>query len=63
VSKIDGWQRPIMYRSDGDNYTLVSYGMNAVPDQPWSTGPIHYFDDDLVIEGGSFTQWPEGVQQ
>jgi len=63
VTKIDGWQRPFMYRSDGDNYTLVSYGMNAVVDQPWTTGPIHYFDDDLVIEGGSFRQWPEGVQQ
>ena len=52
-----------MYTSDGDNYTLVSYGMNGVADQPWAQGPIHFFDDDIVIQGGSFMQWPEGVQQ
>jgi prepilin-type N-terminal cleavage/methylation domain-containing protein len=63
MSRIDGWQRPFMYISDGDDYTMVSYGMNGVPDQPWTQGPIHYFDDDLVIQGGSFMQWPEGVQQ
>ena len=63
VTKIDGWQRAFMYTSNGDNYTLVSYAMNGVPDQPWAQGPIHYFDDDLVIVGGSFMQWPEGVQQ
>jgi general secretion pathway protein G len=59
----DGWLRPFMYRSDGDNYTLVSYGLNGAPDQPWTQGPINYFDDDLVVEGGVFLQWPEGVQQ
>jgi prepilin-type N-terminal cleavage/methylation domain-containing protein len=59
----DGWLRPFMYQSDGDNYTLVSYGLNGVADQPWTQGPIHYFDDDLVVMGGTFVQWPEGVQQ
>ena len=63
MSKIDGWRRAFMYASDGDNYTLVSYGMNGVADQPWAQGPIHFFDDDIVIQGGSFMQWPEGVQQ
>ena len=63
MSKTDGWTRAFMYISDGDDYTMVSYGMNGVPDQPWTQGPIHYFDDDLVIQGGSFMQWPEGVQQ
>ncbi|MCW8985259.1 MAG: type II secretion system protein GspG [Thermoanaerobaculales bacterium] len=63
MAKIDGWQRSYMYSSDGDTYTLVSYGMNGVADQPWAQGPIHYFDDDIVILGGSFMQWPEGVQQ
>ena len=63
MAKIDGWQRSYMYISDGDNYTLVSYGMNGTPDQPWTQAPIHYFDDDIVIQGGSFMQWPEGVQQ
>ena len=63
MAKIDGWQRSYMYASDGDNYTLVSYGMNGIADQPWAQGPIHYFDDDIVILGGGFMQWPEGVQQ
>ena len=60
---MDGWRRTFMYISDGDNYTLVSYGMNGVADEPWAQGPIHYFDDDIVIQGGAFMQWPEGVQQ
>jgi prepilin-type N-terminal cleavage/methylation domain-containing protein len=59
----DGWLRPFMYASDGDNYTLVSYGLNGAADQPWTMGPISFFDDDLVVEGGVFLQWPEGVQQ
>lgn len=59
----DAWMRPFMYASNGDTYTLVSYGLNGTPDQPWTQGPINYFDDDLVIEGGIFMQWPEGVQQ
>ena len=63
MAKTDGWRRAFMYNSDGDNYTLVSYGMNGVADQPWAQGPIHFFDDDIVIQGGSFMQWPEGVQQ
>jgi prepilin-type N-terminal cleavage/methylation domain-containing protein len=58
----DAWQRPFRYKSDGDNYTLLSYGLNGAMDQPWTRGPIHYFDDDLVVEGGAFLQWPEGVQ-
>ena len=62
-NELDGWQRSFMYKSDGNNYTLVSYGMNGVADQPWTLGPIHYFDDDLVINNGVFIQWPEGVQQ
>lgn len=60
---LDGWRQSYMYLSDGDHYTLVSYGMNGVADQPWTLGPIHFFDDDLVVTNGVFVQWPEGVQQ
>ena len=63
VAKVDGWMRSFMYLSDGDDYTLVSYGMNGVADQPWTQNPIHFFTEDIVIMGGSFMQWPEGVQQ
>ena len=63
-NQVDGWQRDFLYRStNGDDYTLVSYGLNGIADQPWTMGPINYFDDDLVVQGGSFVQWPEGVQQ
>lgn len=62
-NELDGWQRLYMYRSDGDNYTLASYGMNGVADTPWVEGPISFFDEDIVIEGGAFIQYPEGIQQ
>ena len=52
-----------MYLSDGDSYTLASYGMNGSADQPWTLGPTHFFDDDLVVNNGVFVQWPEGIQQ
>jgi len=63
VVSVDGWMRPFMYLSGGDNYTLVSYGMNGAADQPWTQNPIHFFTEDIIIMGGSFMQWPEGVQQ
>jgi general secretion pathway protein G len=62
-NELDGWQRTYQYQSDGDNYTLVSYGMNGTADTPWTQGPISFFDDDIVIEGGAFIQYPEGIQQ
>jgi general secretion pathway protein G len=59
----DGWRKPYMYRSDGADYTLVSYGWNGVADQPWTAGPTHRFDDDMVVHNGVFFQWPDGAQQ
>ena len=59
----DGWRRPFMYLSDGNAYTMVSYGMNGSADQPWTRGPIHLFDDDIVVNNGVFIQWPAGIQQ
>ena len=60
---LDGWRHSYMYVSDGNIYTMVSYGLNGVADQPWTLGPIHFFDDDLVVSNGVFVQWPDGVQQ
>ena len=59
----DGWRRPFMYLSDGNAYTLVSYGMNGSADLPWTMGPIHLFDEDVVVNNGVFIQWPAGSQQ
>ena len=58
----DGWQKTFQYKSDGDTYTLASFGANLLADQPWSSGKTSYFDEDIVILDGSFLQIPEGVQ-
>ena len=58
----DGWNNTLQYRSDGDTYTLASFGLNLLADTPWESGITSYFDDDIVILDGSFLQIPEGVQ-
>ena len=60
---LDGWQRPFMYISDGDHYTLVSYALNGIADTPWVQGTTNYFDDDIVINDGNWLQVPEGTQE
>ena len=59
----DGWGRLYQYQSDGDHYTLASFGLNGMFDTPWTVGPINFFEQDIVMEDGAFSQWPEGVQQ
>ena len=61
-SAVDGWRRPLMYESDGTDYTLLSYAANGAPDLPYTNGPTHRFEDDIVFSVGTFIQWPEGVQ-
>jgi general secretion pathway protein G len=58
----DGWRRPFWYLSDGYIYTLISYGLDGKPDPPYTNGPTHRFEDDIVMSEGMFIQWPEGVQ-
>ena len=53
----------MMYISDGEHYTLVSYALNGIADTPWVPGPTNYFDDDIVINDGSWLQFPEGTQE
>ena len=59
----DGWRRPFMYISDGRNYTLISYALDGVASLPYTTGPIHLLEDDIVLSNGIFVQWPEGLQR
>jgi len=59
----DGWGRPFMYISDGRNYTLISYALDGVASLPYTTGPIHRLEEDIVMSNGVFVQWPEGVQR
>ena len=58
----DGWYNVLQYKSDGDTYTLASFGRNLLVDSPWESGITSYFDDDIVVLDGSFLQIPEGVQ-
>ena len=59
---IDGWRRPFMYTSDGRDYTLISYALGGVANLPYTIGPIHSLEEDIVLSNGVFVQWPEGVQ-
>ena len=57
----DGWSRPYWYTSDGNHYTLLSYGSNGIPDAFAGAGPTGRFEDDIVYTDGAFSRWPEGV--
>ena len=57
----DGWRRPFMYVSDGRNYTLLSYALGGLANLPYTVGPIHRLEEDIVLSNGVFVQWPEGV--
>jgi general secretion pathway protein G len=59
----DGWNRPFWYDSDGDHYTLVSYGSDGVADPVLEPGPSERFSDDIVFSDGAFVRWPEGRQR
>jgi general secretion pathway protein G len=58
----DGWRRPFMYVSNGRDYTLLSYALDGVANLPYTVGPIHRLEMDIVMSNGVFVQWPEGVQ-
>ena len=58
----DGWRRPFMYASDGRDYTLLSYALDGAANLPYTVGPIHRLEEDIVMSNGVFVQWPEGVQ-
>ena len=58
----DGWNYVLQYKSDGDEYTLASFGANMLVDSPWESTITSYFTDDIVILDGSYLQIPEGVQ-
>jgi len=51
-----------MYVSDGRGYTLLSYALDGVANLPYTVGPIHRLEEDIVMSNGVFVQWPEGVQ-
>ncbi len=62
IPTLDAWQFPLEYKSDGQSYTLVSYGLNKAADQPWQSGLTSLFEADIVVLDGAFFQIPEGAQ-
>lgn len=58
----DGWGEPYSYDSDGDYYTIISFGWGGSTTLPYTNGPTSTFDADIVFTDGNFYQWPEGPQ-
>jgi len=58
----DGWGEPMLYDSEGEHYTVISWGWGSTATLPYSQGPTSTFDADIVMEDGGFLQWPEGPQ-
>jgi type II secretion system protein G len=58
----DGWQRALLYQSEGLNYTLWSFGGDGLQQANPPLGPRTSFADDILISNGIFIQWPDGMQ-
>jgi type II secretion system protein G len=58
----DGWQRLLLYQSQGLDYTLWSFGGDGVQQSSPPLGPRTSFADDIVVSNGIFIQWPDGMQ-
>jgi len=56
----DGWGRPFGVFIGGTDYTIWSLGRDGKRDPKWS-GATTSFDNDLVYQNGTFTQYPEGA--
>jgi general secretion pathway protein G len=59
----DGWNRPFWYGSNGEHYTVVSYGSDRTADPSTPLGETTSLKADILFSDGVFVQWPEGVQR
>ncbi|UCF67317.1 MAG: type II secretion system protein GspG [Acidobacteriota bacterium] len=59
----DGWGNNLNYGSDGNDYTIRSFGKDNTQNTVAGGGKTGDFDDDIIFVNGTFTQWPEGKQQ
>lgn len=62
INIVDGWNTDFYYSSNGQDYSLVSFGKNRQQDLPYINGETHNFSADIVFTQGTFVQWPEGTQ-
>jgi len=56
----DDWGRPFGVFVGGTEYAIWSLGKDGTRDPKWN-GPSTSFDNDLVYQNGTFTQYPEGT--
>jgi general secretion pathway protein G len=56
----DGWERPLQFVTDGQDYFIRSSGRDGRLDHQAGAGTS--FDDDIVYTNGAFTEYPEGVE-
>ena len=68
--RLDGWGKAVLYNTLGpapptgpDQYNLVSYGRDGLPDGSVVCGTTTNFNNDIIYANGAFLQWPEGTQQ
>jgi type II secretion system protein G len=59
---LDGWRRPMLYYSEGLNYTVRSNGSDGITQPGPPMGPTTSYSDDMVMVNGVFVQWPDGMQ-
>ena len=62
----DGWQFDLRFASGTSDYTLGSLAKDGLAGGnlaiSGSGGQTNDFDCDILFSGGTFIQWPEGVQ-
>lgn len=73
LPRIDAWERPFLFWSDGRDYMIVSLGSDGVEDIDYdgSVPPVaglgregtQGYEWDIIFLDGQFAQWPEGMQQ
>jgi general secretion pathway protein G len=64
LPKQDGWNVGIRFASasEGDVYTIISYGADGAVEACTPGTQTKNFDCDICFVNGQFIQWPEGVQ-
>lgn len=55
----DGWGRSFLYSSDGNTYTLMSYGEDGRPDSETKMGETYFTTNDIILANGAFIKYPD----
>jgi hypothetical protein len=69
---VDGWNNDLLFWSKDGHYTVVSFGSDTEPDQPYRTmdnlpleieehGELHDPKHDIVLVDGAFVSLPAGM--